>query len=342
MRRWNVVPESKVERTASVRRLSAPMAVLVALALSASACVHDTPRRPTATPSPGVVGPYLDDALDLIEEHGWYARSDEWPDLRAQATERGTAARTIEDAHAVLEWVLTALGDRHGNVVPASEVSAFDELLGSARSLPEARELGRIGYLSVPGWGPEPSDRSSLDYILDAWSAIADLDPSCGWVIDLRTNEGGDLWVMLEAALPFVTPRAVSGLTADSRQFPVRFHRFFRNDPALGDPPTPWDGPVAVLVGPETFSAGEWLLVALSSRPSAQVFGTPTGGGPGSPERFELPDGALLLVTTAVAIDGAGVVHAGPIEPDVLVPPGSGTRDTVLIAGLRWLRSECP
>ena len=75
MHRWNIVLESEIERTATVRRLRTPMAVLVALALATPACVHE-PGRPIVTPSPGAVGLHLDEALDLIEEHGWYARSD--------------------------------------------------------------------------------------------------------------------------------------------------------------------------------------------------------------------------------------------------------------------------
>jgi C-terminal processing protease CtpA/Prc len=98
--------------------------------------------------------------------------------------------------------------------------------------------------------------------------------------------------------------------------------------------------PVAVLTGPGTASSAEVLVVAFRGREGARTFGAPTSGVSAGNRIFSLADGASLVLTVAATSDRFGRVHAGPIDPDDVVPRGGAAEpDAALEAALAWLRT---
>ena len=76
-------------------------------------------------------------------------------------------------------------------------------------------------------------------------------------------------------------------------------------------------GPVAVLIGQGTVSSGEAVAVAFRGRSGARFYGGASYGFSTGNESFRLPDGALLVITSARFADRTGAVHQGPLLPDV-------------------------
>lgn len=89
----------------------------------------------------------------------------------------------------------------------------------------------------------------------------------------------------------------------------------------LPNPDQYYAGPVAVLSGPETFSAAEDFLVAFDVMDRGPIIGQASGGSTGQPLPISLPGGGTARITTKRDIypDGSDFVGVG-VQPDNLAP----------------------
>ena len=148
-----------------------------------------------------------------------------------------------------------------------------------------------------------------------------------GLVLDVRRNEGGDSDVA-EAIVAGLIDKAVTMHPSTARAYNPADRAW--NKSQLFTELGPWEirpakerwfgGPVAVLTGPRTFSAGEDFVAMIRSSKRGLVFGEPTGGSTGQPLSFPLPGGGRGRVCTKrdVLADGTPFVGVG-IKPDVPV-----------------------
>jgi len=157
--------------------------------------------------------------------------------------------------------------------------------------------------------------------------AMAELSDAGGLVIDIRQNGGGTSgwWVMRHLTDRCETTRW------SARQY-VAVHRAWGRGEgvveggpgvvAADDDDVRFDGPVALLVGPRTFSAAEDLAATFAHSGRGTIVGRPTGGSTGQPLFFSLPGGggARVCAKRDVLPDGTPFVGIGVI-PDVLVEP---------------------
>jgi C-terminal processing protease CtpA/Prc len=79
-----------------------------------------------------------------------------------------------------------------------------------------------------------------------------------------------------------------------------------------------FSGPVALLISPRTFSAGEDMAVVFAQAHRGKIIGEPTGGSTGQPLMFKLPGGGIARVCTKhdTFADGREFVGVG-IQPDI-------------------------
>ena len=104
-------------------------------------------------------------------------------------------------------------------------------------------------------------------------------------------------------------------------------------------------GPVAVLIGPHTYSAAEDFVVAFDMADRGVLIGMPTGGSTGQPLAFPLPGGGSARVCTKRDryADGREFVGVGE-QPDIevertLTSIRSG-KDPVLARALSWIKDQ--
>ncbi len=102
----------------------------------------------------------------------------------------------------------------------------------------------------------------------------------------------------------------------------------------------PYLGPVALLVGPKTFSAAEDFAVSLHHAKRAKLFGLKTGGSTGQPIRIPLPGGgsARICCKRDTYPDGREFVGVG-IIPDVSTA-GNSNKNAALDAAINALRQN--
>lgn len=176
--------------------------------------------------------------------------------------------------------------------------------------------------------------------------AVDALRDTAGIVIDLRGNPGGVLTMIMGLSGHFVDAPLTLG-TMTTRDSSLKLVANPRRVGAKGQPVTPFEGPVAILVDEGSYSASEIFSGGMQSIGRAKVFGARTSGGALPAVLERLPSGDVLqyaigdfVTATGQRIEGHGVA------PDVVVAPTRADllagRDTVLEAALDWLSKGHP
>jgi carboxyl-terminal processing protease len=229
--------------------------------------------------------------------------------------------------------------------------AAFDDLLQQPTGRRISTDQGNIGYiqlLATGGWDQYPT-------IAQEVIRKTDRAGTCGWIVDLRRNNSGDLWSYIAALGPILGEGEVGAFVQrDGLRYPwsyrdgkVYWDRVERSEDLVEGQlyklrhPMP---PVAVLISRATIAAGELAVVTFQGRSKVRTFGEATGGSPFLQIHTGLSDGAFLSVSGAYSQDRAGRIYKGPILPDETVTTDwekFGTdQDPVILAAQSWLFSQ--
>ena len=276
----------------------------------------------------------VDSALALAKTYALWRDTITWPSLEMRVRRAAAGAQDVADVHPALRLLARLLGDRHSSFFTPDDMRAFRSTANTP-VVDVHLDEGEIGYVYLSGYlaGNIDSARAYDDRMHAAIDRIA---PSarCGWVIDLRGNNGGAPEPMMVAVEAFVAPDSVR--TDERAGIEAWFGPRARTTrPALERTP------VALLIGPQTGSAGEHTTFFLQRRARARTFGSPTAGATTRLDLFMLPDGAAINIATAAMQPGTSREAAGRIVPDEVVPSGGPAGDQVLRAAARWLRRQC-
>ncbi|MGD8849279.1 MAG: S41 family peptidase, partial [Anaerolineales bacterium] len=171
-----------------------------------------------------------------------------------------------------------------------------------------------------------------------------------GLIIDMRFNVGGSGFLADQMAAYFFDEELATG---NSSFYDDSIDDFYMDpgDERYMIPPREelqYNGEVAVLVGPDCFSACEFFSYAMTIQDRATIVGHyPTGGLGGSVEDFLMPEDNSVRFTIGRAVNPEGEIHieGKGIIPDIDVPVSEETllaeviedRDTVLEAALELL-----
>jgi carboxyl-terminal processing protease len=315
------------------------------------------PHASAAPTSPPTMAPtmsatarkYLDAALDVIEVHAVNRARLNWPAIRQQALRSASAAFTPTDTYSAIAVVLGQLGvNGHSRLIPLEQKTALLPL--SPSQLPSGRRLpGRIGYIALPGINEAYTD----PYLAAGTAVMRNLlarHPG-GWIIDLRSDDGGDVWPMLGAVQPLLGSGTIGSFVAPS--VPASVVRVSSTEITQGDEvsirmsaapqQSASTDPVVILTGPTTGSSGEFAAIVFRGRPCTTSMGSATFGLPTSNQEYLLSDGADLYLTTAFESDRTGHVYPdAPIQPDVQAGTANyfatwRPTDPAIQAASRWL-----
>lgn len=181
---------------------------------------------------------------------------------------------------------------------------------------------GNVAYLRIC----EFIDDAAFETVRDHF---AEISKAGGLVIDVRSNGGGNDANGMKI-LQVLADKSFAGPNWRSRDYKAAFRSWrgrqgwFRGNNGVyqPDPTMHYAGPVAVLVGPKTYSAAEDFTVAFDAMKRGTLIGEKTGGSTGNPFQFSLPGGGMAMICTiddtypdGRAFDGVG------IRPEIEVAP---------------------
>jgi hypothetical protein len=293
----------------------------------------------------------LDAAIDSIKTRA-LKRERVTAAVERSARLLAAGAATPADAYPAIQYLIAMLGDGHSGLWSPSRWKMMNESnaadAGALNRDPQVKTIGRIGYIEMPGYvGNQPEPLRS--YAANVHRLIQATRPNvaCGWLLDLRSNDGGNVYPMLAALKPFLGDEPLgTNMGPDGPMEPRPAGRNVDVEPPSGlhALENAW---TAVLIGPRTSSAGEAVALAFRGRPRTRVFGQPTAGRTTANAAITLPDGSGLALAVAVMADRTGRVYGGRIEPDELIetrdPGAKPESDSTAAAASAWLTgsSEC-
>src|SRR5690606_31598869 len=262
----------------------------------------------------------------------------DWPALRAAAHAQARGAETEADTHTAIRYAVRALGDDHSYFssprwsAQLREAPVANARTGRAAVDPGgARVADRLAYIDVPGRAGGPH-MAQVAYANRLQTLIKDHDISgtCGWILNLRSNSGGNLWPMLVGVGPLLGEGELgAAVYPDGEQRTIWYEDGkggFGDYVQLRVTEPPYElrnaqAPLAILIDASTASSAEVLVAAARGRPNTRTFGTATSGATSGTRNFDLSDGATLVLAVALTRDRQGEIVRGDIEPDEPVAP---------------------
>lgn len=227
-----------------------------------------------------------------------------------------------------------------GNPVQAVHQTAFAGV---------ATPHGRVLHWSPPAVtanGPEAENEYVKRFLAEA-EASPDRVKSCGLVIDLRGQTGGNAWPPMYAMLPLLGQGNAAAFVHRGGRQPVVHHPLLaqRWREAAGGKDHPlarFAGmPIAVVTGNSTSSAGEMIALALLGEGERiRTFGWETDGRTTANMTHSMPDGSLLLLTEANYAVGSKAIR-GKLVPQQPAQPGA-TPATVIEQAAAWAAAQSP
>ncbi|MDF1504250.1 S41 family peptidase [Roseisolibacter sp. H3M3-2] len=361
-------------------RRAAPLLPAAALLAACS----DSPTGPTDTRTPVTpsgpsstsgltVARYFGIAMDSIQYFSINEAVARSSAFRSKYEQQAASATTFAQTYPVLQRALTELD-------PHSSVSTPQNLPGSTDAPVDRPDLRvqsrmatpRVGYVYVPGFvGRSQSGR--IDSTHQALRAL-DANGPCGWIVDLRRNNGGFFFALMASVGPLYAPAGDGRVGAQryAGNYVINWHYRQRAngtdafvirdaaDSAQLVVQNPWRPrrpglPVAVLHNTAvnaqnlytniTASAGESITLAFRGGPPTRSFGGPTYGVASGRRPFFMPDSARVDVTDSYMLDRNGFTPGdNPIAPDVSIPssaiPDFAANDAVVDAAVAWLEAQ--
>lgn len=285
--------------------------------------------------------------LGLLQEKALYRAKVDWTALR-----RALAATDAPDAQRglLLDAINRATAGHGGWLSPDHARNAHQKLdtpdkppasvsLQSATVAETPRLDPRLGMIHIgaylPGMGLSRAQQREAEkahaLALQATIRAQGEDLRCGWIVDLRDNQGGNMWPMLLGAGPLLQidegdDTGTIGYFWDGAESqPWRYHNGSlwigtAERLSIGAAAYTLDQPtaaVAVLVSRQTASSGEAVVLAFRAQPNSRSFGMATAGYSTGNVPVTLVDGSTLLLTNVVMQDRRGVGDGQRIIPDV-------------------------
>ena len=313
--------------------------------LDADALTLSVTEPVTTTMSPEARA-YLDEALGALEAGHINRAAVDWAHVREVTDRMAARATTPAEVRPAIRVAIEMLGERHTFLRPPPRDPAAPGAAAAPAPMPRGETAAPgVGLLTVPArpsTGGHTLDQAYRDTLAAAIERL-EADGTCGWIVDLRGNGGGNMWPMLNGLEPLLGagPFGHFGNADGPQSRWVRRDGRIVNEPmdAGGEGETPVgrlaEAPVAVLFGPRTGSSGEMTAIAFLSRPRTRTFGAPSGGLTTANVSYRLPDGAQLVITTTGVHDGDGRFITGPLVPDEAT-----SDDETLPRALEWLATQ--
>lgn len=269
----------------------------------------------------------FDRAWTLVGDRYWdrSMAGNDWVAVRDRYYPQAIAARDEKQLYAVINRMLDQLDDSHVYATSPAEMR-WSEEPPEDRDMPAARSATRLegGLLLLRFNQFDPGD--------DRWirDEIRATEGLRGVILDLRDNGGGRDDVLDRVAGMFTTRKTLL----------IRLHgRRNIEETTRGAGPNAYQGPLAVIVGPDTASAAEILAFFLAESGRAYSIGERSAGAVTGGVDHDLPGGGRLTIAEYDIRTANGTrLEGNGFTPRYRVPSARKPNDAALAKAVTLLR----
>ncbi|WP_316804369.1 S41 family peptidase [Pedobacter nototheniae] len=309
---------------------------------------------------------FLDSSLNIIQKHALNSKKVNWEILRSQIYHKASGAKTYEDILPLYRYIFEQIDDHHGSLKfkgktygwnGKTPIIASEAIKKASKQYKEVRseKIGSaIGYLLVPGnsdFRGQLMDSISKS-IKNAIAKVNDKNIK-GWIIDLRVNDGGNMYPMIAGLTDFIGEGKVGGfINADNvpqGTWIIKDGTFYVDSIKVTNVkyegyPLKKDIPIAVLIAGYTASSGEMTAISTIGRKKSILIGENSAGYTTTNLGFEINKDAGLNLAVDYPVDRNGEIYPVNLKPAILVEGGDNfeklTEDKKITEAIKWLKKN--
>ncbi|HSK13563.1 MAG TPA: S41 family peptidase [Phnomibacter sp.] len=306
----------------------------------------------------------LDTTIHIMKRKALYADRVKWESLREELQLATASVTAVKEAAFAFTRLYDELNDAHGAFFYADTVFRSQLKIKNIDKINEAtnQELrkgpkliaqmlpGNFAFIRIPFVAAQ--DTASViafsNRLNDSVVNLLQHKPK-GLIIDLRLNQGGNMYPMIAGLRSLYAEGKVSDAYSYEWGDEPQDSVYFRNDSLIsGYYKIPIHNyrdhrhtPVAVLIGPSTASAGECVAASLTFRQGTVLMGEESMGLTNGNDGFMLAPGIGFNLAVGVLKNGKGERLYEVIQPDIWVPGGDNfedlMRDAKVKAAMEWM-----
>ena len=248
--------------------------------------------------------------------------------------------------HLATQFYIKSLGDHHSFLIKPNDLKNWEAGDKEAHvDFANYRIIDSCAYIFVPQFF-SLNKKLALAYADTINKAIQFLSNSNikGWVIDLRMNLGGNMHPMIAGLGPLFDNELLGQFVdvngkKDSWSYKKGYSYVnkYKQCTVKNQAVLTKHLPIAVLIGNNTGSSGEFTALSFVGNKNTKLFGQASYGATTGNDQFKLDDGAMLMLTTTIGADRTGKLYGGTIIPDVVTKEIAG-EDNTLYTAIDWLK----
>lgn len=322
---------------------------IVVLGAMLSACGGGGNSSGDNTPPPpqpsALAQAYLSEALTIMRDNAVTRYDVDWGALETEVNQIAINANTIADTYPAITRALELINTNHSFLnSPTGTLITYPSTIfcNQTFDIDQPFEAG-IGYIRVDAVSTrDTAEGNVIATDIQAQIAQRDSQDITAWVVDLRNNQGGNMWPMIAGLGPMFEGNTLGHFVdADENVTPWGYqngHAILGGNP-LSTVVSPYSlinplPKIAVLSSRRVASSGEATLIAFKKQFNVRIFGTDSCGLSTGNSSFELSDGSTLFLTTTIMADREQEKYGERVPVDQTVAP-----DSVLAEAIAWLNN---
>lgn len=277
---------------------------------------------------------YLNRIIEIMKNNSINRKAIDWHDFKIKVITKAGPAQEIKDTYPAIKLALGLLSDNHsflrtpGNrTIWNSQISCYDAAVTSIAPIDD------IGYVKIGGFFGSATEAINFAQGIQNQIKAQDRAALKGWIVDLRNNDGGNMWPMLAGIGP-ILGTGVVGYFIDPDNHTIDWAyasgAAWHQGVAIQTVSEPYElansnPKVAVLTDQRNGSSGEAIVIAFVGRPNTRSFGRPTCGLSTANQGFPLSDGATLYLTVSYMADRSKKIYGGRVVPNEVIQTNAET-----------------